>query len=167
MQLMLLYLAAIICGYFCSSFAGYWLHRGLHSRHFGEFHTSHMAHHQKLYPANNFESIFYRNAGDDSTVWFYLWATMPLILTPLYLSSIGIIGWSVGLLFIGTEVIIGLLNNYLHDSYHLTNHWLGRSRVWKWFLKMRTLHREHHIDMNSNFGIFSFGWDKIFKTYSK
>lgn len=58
--------------------------------------------------------------------------------------------------------LIGYLHGYIHDSFHLTGHWLER---FKHFSHLRALHFRHHFNMKINFGIFWFGWDRVFKTF--
>jgi sterol desaturase/sphingolipid hydroxylase (fatty acid hydroxylase superfamily) len=69
---------------------------------------------------------------------------------------------------IGVEILVGLLHNYLHDAFHISGHWLYRVPfVNMWFSHLVSLHYLHHVNMNSNFGIFTFHWDKVFKTFGK
>ena len=65
------------------------------------------------------------------------------------------------------EGLMGFLHDYLHDAFHIERHWLYRIPIIKnWFASLVSLHYLHHVDMNSNFGIFSFFWDRMFGTYT-
>jgi sterol desaturase/sphingolipid hydroxylase (fatty acid hydroxylase superfamily) len=56
------------------------------------------------------------------------------------------------------------LHNNMHDSFHI------RKTFWHkfpFFQKLIKSHYQHHINMGTNYGIFSFFWDKLFKTYKE
>jgi len=55
-------------------------------------------------------------------------------------------------------------NWYIHDSYHIKNHWLNK---YKWFRKDKQIHFQHHYNSNKNYGIASHFTDKIFGTFDK
>lgn len=148
--------------FFSTTFFGYWMHWMLHQDFFGKFHQSHMTHHLKLYPPNDFFSEEYRDAGKDSTFWFFLVAGAPLVFLPIVLFIFGYIGLFTGLFLLAETIALGLLNNYLHDSFHLKNHWLN---FFSFFKKFVALHQHHHEDMGTNYGIFFFLWDKLFGTF--
>lgn len=158
---MLLTLFLLTLTFFVTTLFGYGAHWALHQKWFGKFHQSHMTHHLKLYPATDFFSESYRNAGKDSTFWFFLFAGAPLVAVPIVLFFFGKLGLIATLLIVAEAVVIGLFNNWLHDAFHLKDHWLN---FFGWFKKLVKLHMTHHVNMEKNYGIFFFLWDKLFKT---
>lgn len=149
-----------------TTFFGYVVHRSLHQTWTGNLHKSHMAHHLKFYPANDFFSDKYRDAGVDNTVRIFAFAAIPVVALPFVLYFIGLLSLTLTIIILVEMGIIGFLHDFLHDSFHITNHYLNRVPViGSWFKKLINLHQAHHFDMNKNFGIFSFTWDKIFKSF--
>lgn len=147
----------IICGFvFGESFA-YFLHKFIHNPIAGRLHASHMCHHEKLYPIESFISKEYRSPGKDNTVYTFAVAIAVLgvicfILLPVLWAAI----------LVSEFIFLGLLNNYLHDSYHIKDH------ILEWipgFKRLRMMHYQHHIDMQTNLGIYTFVMDRLFKTY--
>lgn len=155
----------ILITYIVVSLFGYFVHKALHQEWAGRWNTSHMAHHVKLYPPGDFLSDKYRDAGKDDTFWTFALVSIPVILTPIILGLLGL-----PLLLVAISVtemlLIGFLNNYIHDCLHIKNHWMTRvPGLRHLFQKWRNLHELHHIDMQKNFGIFAFHWDRVLKTY--
>jgi len=65
-------------------------------------------------------------------------------------------------------LIFGYLSNYLHDAFHIRNHWLNYVPTIKTVFKHWTLlHWIHHWDTSKNYGIFFLGFDRIFGTFRK
>jgi sterol desaturase/sphingolipid hydroxylase (fatty acid hydroxylase superfamily) len=155
-------LLTIIITYFIGSLFGYVVHYALHQKWSGKLNKSHMAHHIELYPAEDFFSDTYREAGSSSTARLFLIASLPLALIPITLYLFKIISLSVGITALVVAAIMGALHDYIHDSFHITNHWLNNLPI---FRKWLELHKVHHSFMQRNFGIFSFGWDIVFRSY--
>jgi len=60
-------------------------------------------------------------------------------------------------------LLINLVGNYLHLSFHIKDHWLNKYTVYK---ELKYLHYKHHkYDTKHNYSIFFFGFDIIFNTY--
>jgi sterol desaturase/sphingolipid hydroxylase (fatty acid hydroxylase superfamily) len=145
-----------------ASFFGHVIHWALHQRWSGAFNRAHMEHHQELYPPGRLTSIEYRAAK-----WQHRGA---LLFTPPLLIILATFGgllwwagappWAVWVLG-GCLVGFGLLNDYVHDAFHVRRHWLQR---FKHYRAVRILHFVHHHDMGCNYGIFWLGWDKVFGT---
>jgi hypothetical protein len=57
--------------------------------------------------------------------------------------------------------VFGLANDYLHDVFHLREHWLFQYR---WCRRLRGKHFAHHVHMGTNFGIVTTAWDAVFRT---
>lgn len=149
-----------------ASLFGYFVHKSLHQPWAGRLHQSHMTHHLKLYPYNDYLSDKYRNAGKDNTLKIFALAAVPLVAIPIVLGIVGIL--SVGLMIVSLSVmgVMSFLHSYLHDSFHIRNHWLYRVPVVKhWFDRWVHIHWLHHVDMGTNYGIFLFFLDQLFGTY--
>ena len=143
---------------------GYALHKAFHQKWMGRYYKSHMVHHLKLYPIKDFTSAVYRSPGKDNTAVFFFVAGLPIIVAPLVLFALHVIGWSILLTAIICMAVFGGAHNYLHDAFHITNHWLNR---FSWFRKMIALHKVHHKNMQRNMGIYWFGFDRMFGTFKR
>jgi sterol desaturase/sphingolipid hydroxylase (fatty acid hydroxylase superfamily) len=163
---MLSILIAIIFSFFFTTLFGHISHWSFHQPWSGSVHKSHMTHHLKLYPPSDYLSDKYRDAGKDSTPKFFIIAAIPVILTPILLWHFGIITGAVAITILTTQIIVGLMHNYLHDAFHIRGHWLYRVYgVRSLFAHWTAIHYLHHVDMKKNYGIFTFFWDRIFGTY--
>ncbi len=138
--------------------AGYLVHRAAHWRGGGALYRAHMAHHERLYPAADFLSSTYRlpPAGQSSVLGF-----LPYLLILMALAALALPGRQ-ALVFGATAIAVGWLNSALHDALHLRGHWLERHR---WFLRLRALHYQHHLDMRTNLSVFSWFWDRVAGSY--
>lgn len=141
---------------------GYWVHRALHQTWMGPLHRAHLTHHLVLYPSTDFTSDTYRDSGKDDTTWTFLLVGFPLLGFPLLLAFFGVVGWVSAIWLVGVTGGIGLLHSFIHDWIHLRSHWFHWIPGSK---KLIELHRVHHTDLTKNFGIFTFFWDKLSKTY--
>lgn len=141
---------------------GYVTHRMLHRPYMGRFYRSHLIHHFKLYPPDDFTSDVYRDPGKDNTVITFLLLGSPLVILPIVVWLFGLISLSTFLTSIVCLAVFGLANNYLHDQMHLRQGWLQR---FDWFRTLIRLHKLHHEDVNTNFGIYFFGWDRVFNSF--
>lgn len=144
-------------------FFGYWTHRSFHCKWSGPFYTAHTNHHFKQYPPDGpFTSDTYKGAGTQNTFWYFTLAFLPII--AIIIGSVFFLGISIWtcICVIGSMIGTGLLHDRIHDAFHLTK------TKWQYlplFAKWQALHRLHHTDQKSNFGIFSFTLDKVFKTF--
>lgn len=158
----------ILITYTVVSLFGYIMHWSLHQSWTGSANQSHMAHHLKLYPPADFSSEVYRHAGKDSTPRLFVIASLPLILTPIILGILGILPIYLVITVLVVEALLGFFNDYFHDNFHIKNHFLTRVPGFKViFDKWVKLHRLHHVDMGTNYGIFAFHWDRVFGTFWK
>jgi sterol desaturase/sphingolipid hydroxylase (fatty acid hydroxylase superfamily) len=163
---MLVVLITALITFFISSLFGYVVHKSLHQKWTGRFNDAHMTHHLRLYPASDYVSYKYRNAGKDNTVKIFAIAAIPLVAIPIILGVLGLLPLGLMLTSLVVMVIMSFLHSYLHDSFHIKGHWLYRVPVMKHiFERWVYLHYLHHIDMQKNFGIFLFHWDHILQTY--
>ncbi len=161
-------LLAIFLTYLVTGLFGYCMHWFLHQPFAGKYNSAHMTHHLTLYPPKNLISIEYRHAGRDDAVRFFAVVSLPLIGVPIFLGAFNIISWSVVICILLTEAVMGFLHDYLHHAYHIKNHWLNKIPILtKTFQNWKKLHFQHHVLMQTNFGIFTYYWDRIFKTIYK
>ena len=117
-----------------------------------------------LYPISNYMSKEYRDAGKDNTVRTFALASVPMLSIPILLLLFGKISLFIALWAMFEMIILGLLYDAIHDSFHL------HKSLWKklpGYKRWGKYHYLHHVDLNTNYGIFSFHWDKIFKTLKK
>ena len=161
-----------------AEFAGYWLHRLLHSDRLPALSQGHLTHHFLIYgPSQAMRHDEYRDAthgrfsvGNVGLEWlapsalilFSCWGIMLAIrVAPIYeaISLATLIAWPV------------FMFSYLHDRMHLKDFWMARTPIIKiWFCRARRLHDIHHRAMNdegrmeANFGIGFFWFDRLFGT---
>lgn len=147
---------------FITTFLGYWVHWAFHQPWSLRFYHAHMNHHQIQYPPADFLSETYRGAGRDSTVILFAIAFAPVLLTIALLTLFGFFSLTTCIISLASLAVWGFAHDYFHDQFHLTN------TFWKkfaFFIKLRSTHYLHHLDMSKNYGIVFFQWDKLFKTY--
>jgi len=163
---MFVLLIFLIIGFIVTNLFGFVVHWALHKKETKMFNQSHMAHHEKLYPPEDFFSDVYREAGVDATPKFFIILALPMLLSVVLLWLVGVISLVICIIVILEMISIGLIDNYLHDAFHIRNHWLCKVPIFnKWYNKLVKYHYLHHCDMNTNYGIFNFMWDKIFKRF--
>jgi sterol desaturase/sphingolipid hydroxylase (fatty acid hydroxylase superfamily) len=138
------------------------MHRSLHQSWAGRFNKSHMAHHQKLYPPSDYQSETYRNPGKDNTVFIFVIPSIFMLAIPVVLGAVGVVAWWLTGVMVAEMLMIGWLHDTIHDAFHLTGHPLNK---WRAFREWNRLHFVHHQDMSRNYGIFGFGFDKVFGTF--
>jgi sterol desaturase/sphingolipid hydroxylase (fatty acid hydroxylase superfamily) len=141
---------------------GYVVHRSLHQSWTGKLNRAHMTHHLKLYPPSDFYSEKYRDPGGDNTVKIFAFAAVPIVAFPIILGVLGILPLGLTIISVVEMLFIGWLHDYLHDSFHILEHPLLRFRLFRHWID---LHYLHHVKMQTNFGIFSFIWDRVFRTF--
>ena len=152
-------LAAVVVGTFIiGNLLGWLVHRVLHSPRMGKLHRDHVHHHTTIYPPDDFLSDTYREPpGGDSQGLYYL---TPILL--LAIAALLVFGWIYGVvvMLLGTAVLKA--NGYLHDATHIRGHKLEK---YAWFLQLRRMHVQHHINEATNLGIFVWFPDKLMRTY--
>jgi sterol desaturase/sphingolipid hydroxylase (fatty acid hydroxylase superfamily) len=159
----MLFFAVLFVSLFVASLLGHGIHWAIHQRWMGPAYRGHMQHHLELYPPHDMVSDTYRAAK-----WYN---SGPFLFTPPLVIILGTVGgllWWVGVplwviaTFGASLVGFGLLNDWVHDSGHIRNHWASR---FGWWRKCRDLHVQHHANMRKNYGIFLFVWDRVFGTF--
>jgi len=158
-------LTAIIT-FMVSGLFGYLVHRSLHQKWAGSLYQKHMTHHRKLYPPHDYLSDQYRQPDKDNTVRIFALFAIPVVFLPMVLGLVGVMPWLLVITSLLVMGLMGFLHDYLHDAFHIRNHPLTQMPlIRKWFARWNTLHFQHHVDMGSNYGIFSFYWDRLFGTF--
>jgi sterol desaturase/sphingolipid hydroxylase (fatty acid hydroxylase superfamily) len=173
--------ATLVDSVVVAEFAGYWLHRLLHSNKFPALSRGHLIHHFLIYgPRQPLRAGDYHDATDhrfsvgnvgiewlvpSAIILLSCWGVMALLGVPqVYqvLALCTLLGWPI------------LMFSYLHDRMHVENFWMTRVPVLRsWFLSARRLHDIHHrsVDgegyMDSNFGIGFYFFDRFFRTMAK
>jgi sterol desaturase/sphingolipid hydroxylase (fatty acid hydroxylase superfamily) len=175
-------LMTVLFSILIAELAGYWLHRLLHSDKVRFLSRGHLIHHFLIYgPRQPMRSkAGYRDASDNrfsvgniglewlapsAIVLSICWAVMIWFHVPRayqILAVFGLLAWPI------------FMFSYLHDRMHEENFWMTRIPLLKiWFLKARRLHDIHHRsmdakgEMDTNFGIGFYFFDRFFGTISK
>jgi len=150
-------IATLVDSVVVAEFAGYCLHRLLHSDKFPALSRGHLIHHFLVYgPTQPMRAGEYHDATDhrfsldnvgiewlapSAIILLFCWAAMGLLsVLPVYqaLSLCTLLGWPI------------LMFSYLHDRMHTENFWMTRVPLFRsWFLKARRLHDIHHRSVNS------------------
>ena len=164
-----------------AEFAGYWLHRLLHSDRIPALSRGHLIHHFLIYgPRQPMRAEDYHDATDSrfslgnvglewlvpsAMILFFCWGVMALLGVPLayqVLALCTLLAWPI------------LMFSYLHDRMHIEDFWMTRVPILcTWFLNARRLHDIHHrsVDregfMDTNFGIGFYFFDRCFRTMAK
>jgi sterol desaturase/sphingolipid hydroxylase (fatty acid hydroxylase superfamily) len=164
-----------------AEFAGYWLHRLLHSDKVPFLSRGHLIHHFLIYAPNQpMRHHQYLDATDNrfsvgnvglewlvpsAAILAFSWFAMFLVRVPgpyQVLVLLVLIAWPI------------FTFNYLHDRMHLSDFWMTRAPVLRWwFLRARRLHDIHHHSVNdfgrmdSNFGIGFYWFDRVFRTLAR
>jgi sterol desaturase/sphingolipid hydroxylase (fatty acid hydroxylase superfamily) len=174
-------LATLVDSIVVAEFAGYWLHRLLHSGRIPALSRGHLIHHFLIYgPRQPMRAEDYHDATDNrfsvgniglewlapsAIILFLCWGVMALLgVPPIYqvLALCTLLAWPI------------LMFSYLHDRMHIENFWMTRVPLLRiWFLKARRMHDIHHrsVDgdgfMDTNFGIGFYFFDRFFRTQAK
>lgn len=157
-------LFTIVIMYVVITLFGYVVHRWFHHPSSGRFYKSHQVHHFKLYPPEDFFAPVYRSPGKDNTAVFFFLLSLPLILTPFILFAFHLIPLPILITTIICMAVFGGAHDFLHDKFHITDHWLNKFR---WFRELVRLHQIHHREVQKNLGIYWFGWDKLLGSFRK
>jgi len=173
--------ATLVDSVIVAEFAGYWLHRLLHSDMFPALSRGHLIHHFLIYgPRQPMRAEDYQDATDNrfslgnvgiewlapsAIILLSCWGIMALLGVPLVyqvLALCTLLVWPT------------LMFSYLHDRMHIEDFWMTRVPLLKsWFLKARRMHDIHHRSVNSggfmdtNFGIGFHFFDRFFRTMAK
>lgn len=150
-----------ITAFLVTTLFGQVIHWSLHQPWSGRFNKSHMTHHLVLYPVSSYKSERYRDPGKDSTVKTFGLVALPLLAAPILLFLFGKLSLFLTLWSLAEMLILGWLHDSIHDSFHLHKSFWSRLPGYKAWAKKHYL---HHVNMQKNFGIFTFFWDRLFGT---
>ena len=160
---MYVYLFLVFFGFLVSSFFGYLVHKILHISKLKVLYKAHMEHHLIHYPPNDLTSEKYRKAKFFNSGTFLFTPPLLSILTIANLilyyldfDAIKVLVFSISM------IMYAILTDLIHDSFHLNNCFLKKS---KFYMKMREKHFIHHRNMKKNLGIISSEFDYIFKSH--
>lgn len=148
-------LSVEIFGYFWHKFVA---HNGLAGN---TIRKTHYEHHEVYYPFDDMESDVYRVDGllkGDS--WPWLIPVFMVVISVSWMRYKKYIGNLVYFLIVGWVACHVLLISYIHDSYHVRNHWLNK---YNWYRKNKHYHNLHHY-YNCNYGISNYSMDYLFGT---
>lgn len=148
----------VIGTFVIGNFFGWVIHRALHSPRFGKAYRAHLHHHRKIYPPDRFLSDEYLDPPREAEQAVYYLVPMAIVCLLVALWS-----WQYAILA-GIEVVAVLwVNEWMHNSLHIRNHWLCR---FGWYHRLREIHHEHHVDVLSNLGIINFFPDRVLGTFT-
>lgn len=150
-------LLTALATFFITELVGFLVHRLAHWPKAGKLFRDHLDHHAKFYPPSSYLSERY--LGDIRTSflpWFVL------IFLAFNLLAGLILPWPLSLTFFVVCSTVSLMNSYLHDSFHVENHWLTK---FHWHHKMREIHRVHHQNVRVNLGIYWYFFDRLGGTF--
>lgn len=163
-----------------TEFAGYWLHKLLHSEKIEFLSRNHMLHHLVVYPPDKpqrpdeaYRSSTYGRAALLGIGMEWIGPILLILGTALAIMTWAGAAVSYLLLFAAASSLWGwVMFAYVHDGMHSKGFWLGKVPAIKgWFLGARRLHDIHHMDLvddgreTLNFGICFFFFDRLFGTY--
>jgi sterol desaturase/sphingolipid hydroxylase (fatty acid hydroxylase superfamily) len=174
-------LATLVDSIIVAEFAGYWLHRLLHSGRIPALSRGHLIHHFLIYgPRQSMRAGEYHDATDNrfsvgnvglewlvpsALILLFCWGVMALFRVPAayeVLALCTLLAWPI------------LMFSYLHDRMHVENFWMTRVPLLRaWFLNARRLHDIHHKSLDSkgfmdaNFGIGFYFFDRFFGTIAR
>ena len=174
-------IATLFAAALFAELVGYLLHRVLHSDLIPSLSRSHLIHHLVHYgPQQPMRTPAYQDAtvgrlalGNVGMEW-----TVPIALILLLcwggMNLLGV-SWPYQLVALITMISWAVfMFSYLHDRMHLEDFWMARAPLFKnWFLRARRLHDIHHHSLNDhgqmdrNFGIGFFFFDRLFGTLRK
>jgi sterol desaturase/sphingolipid hydroxylase (fatty acid hydroxylase superfamily) len=143
-------------------FIAYMWHRFINHLGFlgDKIRVTHYCHHEEMYPHDNMISDKYKTSHD-TWPWF-----IPLFIfgyLPLYLiyKKYNINKYLISMFILQLTLHVYIIS-YIHDSYHIKNHWLNK---YKWYRTNKKYHYIHHLD-NKNYGITTYIFDYLFGTFS-
>lgn len=144
--------------YLLGNFGGYLVHRLLHNKLMGRAYEDHYHHHYTIYPVSDYLSDEYREPPIEAGQAKYYIPVLMLMCAPFLLWH-----WGYFILAVVESLAVLKLNSVVHDSLHIRGH---RMEKYRFFIWLREVHFQHHVDVHTNYGIFSFLTDRIFKTFT-
>lgn len=120
--------------------------------------TTHMKQHHRLYNRKRHSSGRFRWIGyvANSEIAYGFMILSAFAFSFMFLPNF------VTMVFLVQMPVHLFLFHYFHISFHKKHGFIQR---FKWFRKLKALHHIHHRSVHSNFSVFDFTFDRIFKTY--
>lgn len=150
-------LLTAVATFLISETVGYLVHRLAHWPKSGRLYKDHLFHHFQAYPPGQYMTEKY--LGDLKTSF------LPYFVPPFILLNVGaaaLLPWPMFLTFLVVSSTVSLVNNYLHDSFHVKGHWLKR---FGWHRSLSDVHWVHHHNVKRNLGIYWYGVDRMLGTF--
>lgn len=140
----------------------------------------HRIHHWEHFPPQYFygtaqaHKAYHGKTAESMSSWL---GALPLASSPsheafIYMLFVGIVVFARVILGIdwatlgcagALAVVIGVVGNYLHTSFHVQGHWLAR---FAWWRELRVVHFVHHMgSARHNYAMANFMLDRAFHTY--
>lgn len=116
---------------------------------------SHAGSHHRIYRPETFEQPAYRKDEASVTHTFVPAAVALALLAWVLLPS------DLWIVATACVTITFVLHVYLHAQFHIEGSRLNR---FSWFRNRKELHRQHHIDPCTNFGVLEFSCDRLMGT---
>jgi hypothetical protein len=136
---------------------GFSVHRLAHSPKSGKLFRDHLHHHAHAYPPSRYQTEKY--LGDLKTSFLPYFVPIFVVVN---LVAAGLLSWPLYLTFFVVTSAFSLANNYLHDSFHISSHWL---RKFSWHKHLTATHQVHHQNVKKNLGIYWYGFDRLLGSY--
>jgi hypothetical protein len=152
-------LATAVLTFFFSEAVGYSIHRLAHWPKSGKIFRNHLHHHSHAYPPSRYQSEKY--LGDLKTSFIPIFIPVFLLVNLLAIRILPLACYPVFLL---VSSAVAVANNYFHDSFHVSGHWLSR---FKFYGRLKSTHLIHHENVKKNLGIYWYGYDKVIGSFRK
>ena len=122
---------------------------------FRSIYRGHAGSHHRLYRVDDFEQPTYRD-DEDSVSHTFVPAALALALAGWLLLPLDLFLANAACL-----VLSYLAHIHVHAQFHVTGSPLNR---FGWFRRLKALHRQHHADPRTNFGVLGFAYDAAART---
>lgn len=148
-------------GWFIYHSIEYLLHRFSHNPKSGYIYKIHKKHHTKHYPISKLMSEKYNTDytyGLSDGLLAHGPPTLTIIILLYYF-----LDYNSYIKLSSSIIFFAYISDYFHTHIHLKNTWLDK---YKFFLKMREIHFNHHKNTTKNYNIIDMNIDKVLKTYN-
>ncbi|MBU5592255.1 sterol desaturase family protein [Clostridium sp. MSJ-4] len=147
----------IISALLYSSLVEYCLHRFALHHSPKQIHITN--HHKKFHGIKSYQLSKVNSVDVVSSKKYILSNILLALPISLIISTLNIY---LGILFITISIVYTLWVEYLHYYFHKSNN--ARLEKLKFFQRLKEHHRVHHYIYNSNYGMATRFWDKVFRT---
>jgi len=134
---------------------GYFWHRlGAHSGYVPGIKETHEIHHLL--------KLSDKHEANEDFVWILLLIITLQIILGLAV-TVGIIPGLLAIVTILTLTGVFIWNWWIHQSFHVDDHWLNQ---YEWFKHQKNIHYVHHNNPSMNYGVATHFCDKLFGTWT-